>query len=531
MNRLGRRHLAPVTRWTGWSRRVVARAAALAAVVVLCAGACSKEAPSPRRQRPDVGAPQSRRGVGQPAEDTTSLLTRTGQDSLIGAARGVAGTESWTGDCVACHATSHTLTLDSARVDPATCAACHRDAHAEAQSLYAGELQSVSMRADTMYSARVACAACHDDATFASRGAAARLAALDAMCVSCHGGRFSGMVARWTHGIAWREEAVAAYVANGFADARLGSSGARSRLQRARESLASLQSAGAVHNVRGAHLVLRSVIDTVAAAYARVGATAPPAPRLGPDPERNACVSCHYGVESATSTIFGERFEHARHILQGDMACAECHSDRSYFTSHAVDSTAAGASPNAADARTIDPRHGRTRVTAEGCNQCHHAPESTLACSTCHASDERLLRNTRVTMALSLTPKEAPTTRSVEFDHRVHRETACASCHASAPDARAVVPCAKCHTDHHRERATGCATCHGTQMLASHDRNTHYACASCHRREVFTTLLPDRAFCLSCHAKQTDHLPGRECSTCHLRLSPVDVRERILSSK
>jgi len=119
---------------------------------------------------------------------------------------------------------------------------------------------------------------------------------------------------------------------------------------------------------------------------------------------------------------------------------------------------------------------------------------------------------------------------AVAFQHAQHEKTECEKCHATPGSVRNVPTCASCHTDHHKEKASGCVSCHGSGMLATHTMDTHYKCASCHERETIAKLLPDRAFCVSCHVKQVTHEPGRECAPCHLRLSPVEVRRRMLAA-
>lgn len=517
-----RRHPPYRPRVRGWRDVPATAVGTLLTVLVLATSACGNDARTPRAERPDVGSTQGRRGVGEREVDTTSLLSPTRNDSLIGDARGAGGIESLQAQCLVCHEGAHDARLGRGAGASATCAACHRDSHAAIQDFYAGTIRQVAVPADTMYLARVSCAGCHTDSTFAIHGGGNRLVALNGMCVSCHGPRFDGMLARWRGGLAWRELAVASYIAQADADPRLSPATTKARLRDARATVSIVRTAGAVHNIRGADQLLRAAIEGAASAYARAGIVAPPPPQLGPDPRRNDCVSCHYGIEASRTTMFGATFDHGAHVVRASVACTECHSDANYFVTRQ--------SPDAESNREVDRRHGKTRVTAGSCDGCHHSPTSQLACTSCHAGDARLDRPRRVTMALALRPQGAPNNRLVDFQHAQHTAAACTSCHATARDVRTVVSCSQCHTDHHRERATGCVTCHGTRMLDTHARDSHLTCANCHAREVFTRLLPDRTFCTSCHVKQSDHVPGRECSPCHLNLTPDQVRQRILSS-
>ena len=507
----------------GWRDVSAAAASTLLAVLLLLTAACGGEATPSRPERPDVGAPQGRRGVGERTADTTSLISPTRRDSLIGSARGAGGIETMQAQCLACHGRAHDAAPGLVAVAAATCVACHANSHVAIQSFFAGNVPSVAVPADTMYLARVSCVGCHSGSTFTARGAVARATAFDAMCVSCHGPRFRGMLARWVGGMQWREAAVTAYVAQAEADPRLARGATQSRVRDARRAVGIVETAGAMHNIKGADQLLRAAMGSVASAYSRAGVLAPPPPRLGPDATRDACVGCHYGIETARSTVLGGTLDHFSHVVRADVSCTACHSDATYFTSRQA--------PDGSADRAVDPRHGKSRVTAASCDGCHHAPTNQLACTTCHAGDARLDSTRRVVMALALRPPEAPRSRNVDFQHAQHTTSECTQCHATARDVRAVVPCSQCHTDHHRERATGCVACHGTRLLATHSRDAHFTCANCHEREVFTRLLPDRTFCVSCHAKQSDHVPSRdECTTCHLRLTPDELRQRILSS-
>ncbi len=473
-------------------------------------------------RRPDPDPSSVRRNAGRQVVDTTSLVTPVRVDSLIGVARGAGGTAMLRTTCASCHEGVHGAALGRDSTAAVTCNACHATSHAAIESLYAGTLPHVALRADTMYLARVSCAGCHVDSTFAASPGTARVAALETMCVGCHGTRFRGMLASWQEGLAWRAQAVAAYVRQASSDARLSSPRARARVLAARQTLEVLRLAGAVHNVRGADGLFRTALASAAAAYAMAGMGAPPLPLLGPDPSRSACLGCHYGVEASTSTVRDETFQHASHVIRGRLACRECHSDAAYFTA-----PAAGADSSA---RTLDPRHGRTTLTTASCTGCHHSATAQLPCATCHAADTRLARPVRVVMALALQPEKAPRSRPVAFQHAEHARSTCESCHATPGNARNVASCSSCHTDHHRERAVGCVACHGTTMLATHTMDAHFQCASCHVRETVARLSGDRPFCLSCHVKQVTHEPARECAPCHLHLSPAQVRQRILAT-
>jgi hypothetical protein len=512
---------------TGMRARWLAPVAALAFGLVGVSSVASgqEDRRATRRaaeQRRGAERPEARRGVQRSREDTGSLVVPLRRDTLIGIARGSRGVVTLRGECAACHEGVHDMRLGRGAAAAAPCLECHTGAHAATQALYSGRVRRVDARPDTMFLARVACLDCHTDTTFALPAGTARLAALDRMCTSCHGDRFSGMLARWREGLSWRQRAVDAYVARAGSDGRLGAGGARTRARHAGEVMAFLREAGAIHGVRGADRIFRAALDSAAAAYAHAGVAAPAPPRLGPDPARSSCLLCHYGVETVRQTVFGETFDHATHVVRGDVACSRCHSDANFFTS------ARGGRGD--EERRLDPRHGKTTLTAGSCDGCHHSPRQKLSCAGCHGDDARLGRPMRVTMALHLTPEGAPTRRTVPFAHADHPNVACASCHTTPGKVRDVAACRDCHQDHHREQVRSCTDCHGATMRADHRRDAHLKCASCHAAGTVAMLLPNRSVCTSCHTAQEQHVPARECAPCHLQATPAEVRRRMLAT-
>lgn len=468
-----------------------------------------------------------RRGGTPIVEDTTSLLTTVGGDSLIGAARGAGGVATLRGECAACHQGVHQVDLGRGPGPAPSCLECHESDHEPVQAFYAGAVTGVDVPADTMFVARVACAGCHVDSTFAQPAGAPRHAAYDRMCTSCHGERFEGMLADWRGGVEWRTRAVDAYVTQAAADGRLARGDARGRVQAARAAMRTLRTAGALHNVRGADRLFRAAVDSTVAAYRLAGLAAPPRPALGSDPVATTCLGCHYGVEAARDTVFGQTFDHASHVVRANVACKDCHTDEGYFLD--------GKSGGAEEDKDVNPRHGKTTVSAKRCNDCHHSPTQTLSCTACHAyGDQRMQRPVRVSMALNLRPENAPKSRDVPFSHPQHREVKCESCHKSTSEVRQVVGCRDCHDDHHTERAknyASCTACHTGAAQAKHTRDDHLRCTSCHVRQTVARLLPTRTLCLTCHVKQVDHEPGKECSTCHMQATPQQLKQRILAGR
>lgn len=438
---------------------------------------------------------------------------------LLTASRTVAQTAAQTApstltraDCMGCHPRVHDLVLGHTKAASAKCADCHAGAHEnydKIESLYAGTMRG-ALHPDVMFKARVACAECHVDTTLAPRGVA-RVAALDHMCTTCHGARFAGMLTRWSAGMQWRIESVVKYSNRVARDPR-SSDAARSRAQTARAIASLIASAGPSHNLQASDALLRSALASVAAAYS----VAPPS--LGPDPQGTSCVRCHYGVEASRDTAFRETFDHASHIVRANVACSQCHTSADFFAS--------GKDPSDSSKRRLDPRHGKSTLTAASCMNCHHSTSAALSCAACHNA-EPTARGISVTLPLRLLSKNAPSSRAVTFEHRDHQNAECESCHTSRETPRAVVACTSCHDKHHAETTAKCASCHGTEMLAEHTIEDHFACASCHARQTAAALLPNRAFCVSCHAKEADHKPDRECSPCHMQATPAALRTRI----
>jgi len=393
-------------------------------------------------------------------------------------------------------------------------------------AFYAGTSAHLALSPDPMFTARVQCAGCHTPAAD-SAPPSRRIAVMDRVCTSCHGIRFAGMLTRWNQGLAWRSRAVAEYVKRGAGDARVaGAPAARAGVSAAQRTLAAIEAANGLHNVRGADGLLRAALDSVAAAYAAARVAAPPRPALGPSVASTSCLVCHYGVEAARDSVFGHVFDHSVHVVQGGVRCSECHGAVDYFV--------VGTRNPEREARggehrepTIDPRHGRTMLTAASCAACHHAAAPPASCRTCHGDDPRLAAAIRLTLPLRLTPPSAPAARAVEFQHARHRTLQCVECHTSKTAVATVAACNSCHVEHH-EQVAQCATCHGPNVHDAHTGKDHLACASCHARATVALLIPDRSFCVTCHADHADHKRGRECSTCHMQSTPAELRRRIL---
>jgi hypothetical protein len=139
-----------------------------------------------------------------------------------------------------------------------------------------------------------------------------------------------------------------------------------------------------------------------------------------------------------------------------------------------------------------------------------------------------------VTVAVSVR-SQAPRSRQVSFDHGKHADIACVKCHTTRVTLEpepAVATCTACHEDHHAARRD-CAACHRTaEIIEAHQPPTdaHQACDECHAERTVERLEPTRSFCLACHGSDTDHHPEKECTVCHLQVSPETYRTRLTSA-
>lgn len=202
-----------------------------------------------------------------------------------------------------------------------------------------------------------------------------------------------------------------------------------------------------------------------------------------------------------------DTFPHKRHT---SLACITCH-----------------VTPDAQDGGRL------TFEAPRGCQICHHQASQSRNCAACHQPDE-LATPAAVTVAIA-TPKHPARDRTVLFAHPTHAGTACATCHTtpvSLAPADGVRKCADCHTDHHAA-GRNCAACHSTpQLREAHGTDleaSHQRCDACHTASTVAQLLPDRSFCLTCHApEQREHHPAKECTTCHQLTTPEGYRPRLL---
>jgi len=163
-----------------------------------------------------------------------------------------------------------------------------------------------------------------------------------------------------------------------------------------------------------------------------------------------------------------------------------------------------------------------------GCQICHHQAPSRSDCGTCHTGEELSRRTPQETITVQVRAQGAPArSRTAAFAHAAHAKTRCQTCHVTpvtlAPP-EAVKACRDCHADHH-VGGIACADCHRSEATwKGHVRESHVRCTACHAKSTVERLEPTRSFCLACHEPKVDHYSKRECTECHMLVSPEAYR-------
>lgn len=249
----------------------------------------------------------------------------------------------------------------------------------------------------------------------------------------------------------------------------------------------------------------------LAVAALLAGSYAPPDDEEPDRPEEAAAVESEpeESPERPTATPFlpasmrrstrVETFPHPEHV---EISCSVCHERPRGHDSHATVDCAECHRSSALAVRPVVPE-------AE-CLSCHHDESRGLSCSNCHAVPGVLTSTQRWALDVWAQPRA----RTLTFDHTVHEQTDCRSCHVTDVMLE-TTSCGSCHEEHHRVEAS-CLSCH-TVPEGSHEVESHLGCggSGCHDSGDWTPLIDARSTCLSCHADLLDHRPGEVCVDCH----------------
>lgn len=181
------------------------------------------------------------------------------------------------------------------------------------------------------------------------------------------------------------------------------------------------------------------------------------------------------------------------------------------------------------------PKAGLVFEVPRGCDLCHHQQivagrVEARDCTRCHRPD--VLTTARAMDVRVAMPSRPPALRLVGFEHERHRSLTCAQCHRppSVALADSIRTCSGCHDQHHEAQRT-CSACHNRdEMRPAHARKDHTGCDACHTPSRIAGLVPARTFCLTCHMKQQDHQPDRECTGCHFFQTPAEFRRDLIRS-
>lgn len=179
--------------------------------------------------------------------------------------------------CTACHSAE---VHKAVTAKPATCTGCHHAAqndrcdscHKVQADLYRGETKTTLAKVEpNVMAAAVPCTGCHDWSRKHSR------LAVGQKCVGCHDASYKSFVAEWTTGL--DKQAARAADALKRAEAAIGAArrngratGAEPLVKEAREGLALVRRARAVHNPAVAEAILDAVEKKVREALGRTAA-------------------------------------------------------------------------------------------------------------------------------------------------------------------------------------------------------------------------------------------------------------------
>jgi hypothetical protein len=301
------------------------------------------------------------------------------------------------------------------------CRNCHRGEHQGIVQMYIGMGgRGTPTIPSHMFQVRVECIACHT--TPKTREGTAGLSGRtfrpsETACLTCHGGKYRGMLEQWTGTLARMTGIVtpklratrAALPAGDARDAE--SDRARSLVDDAQFNIGYVTLAKGVHNVFYAADLLKLANGWLDEATVLLGKT--PVRTDGDQLLRGGycAVLCHQaaGVKAKdTVTFAGRKLPHVRHVAEFDATCTSCHSAET---------------------------HKAVTATAATCASCHHAPQNDR-CENCHRAQSAFYRGQTKSADAPIVP------------NLMAEAVACTGCHDfSRKHSRAAVAdkCLGCH--------------------------------------------------------------------------------------
>lgn len=410
-------------------------------------------------------------------------------------------------DCLRCHIEIQHRLVPSQEQAQARCQSCHPNHHASTVDLYRGQGGAgVKGIPNPMFEVRVPCEGCHlIHQEVEGRGISRRAGA--AGCMNCHGEIYGKTLAEWQmKSAAWKPwmETVLAQAGAALQEKGPGSlpgerSGPAWELYRqAEEHINLVQSGHAVHNVDYAEKLLQAAARALNRALELSGATyrVPPLPKASRErPE--ACLDCHQGIEFVRGRPFGVPFEHAPHLLRGQLKCQRCHRD----TLNPADRQHGQLLLKQSDCQDCHRRMRQASPHPSGWLQAHGSPaqENQQACQTCHLSEECSRCHGLAMPHPSDWAVTHPRTASQALCRRCHEPQYCRNCHGldlphpqgwtqrlhQTAVKRTPDLCRRCHTDWF------CRSCHKVDMPhpaswrqkhGPHAERQAHLCVRCHRQ-------------------------------------------------
>lgn len=323
-------------------------------------------------------------------------------------------------DCQRCHNLMEHGNVNMTPALQGSCQSCHKPTHTPQEQMYIGiGGGGLPDMPSTMFLARVACDSCHVDA---SGNPQAEAKALRQSCVTCHGKGYDRMVDDWRNALNRLTSVVSQTVSQ--AERRVAASRRDKKAEltplvtQARRNLEFVEKAHGEHNIRYAVELLRDSQNKAADALYKSGQTARVAQPEILASAAGYCRICHSTSHlSNTLTFQGKEFQHARHLKSG-LQCDSCHS---------VDI------------------HGKTIITAAGCQNCHHQ-EAKVSCETCHQAQAELYRGKIPELGISGDP-----------GMMAQADVGCADCHdlsSKEPFVKVVQQaCVMCHEEGYDQMA------------------------------------------------------------------------------